>query len=228
MARERTPMRSLIVGIVMLVLGAPAAVAGIVFAFVLTDADAYGQVPIPGSARLHLPAGDVDVTVRTGDSGPNVENISVSSLQLSVVGPSESTQPAVIVAPRRMKSPDSAARVRVWVLRVAQAGDYDVATGGDLDDGAALTLAFGRNMWNKGLGLLLGLGFIVGAPVALGSLGGIAKAAKELRADRTSQLRVRTPDAVQQAELEHLSALRDSGALSEQEYKAEVRRIERD
>ena len=221
-------MRSLIVGIVLFVLSAPAAVAAIPLAFILTDADAYGRVPIPGSARLHLPAGDVDVTVRTGDSGRNIEDISVSSLHLSVVGPSDSTQPAVIVAPRRMKPHDSAARVRVWVVGVPQEGDYDVATDGDVDDGAALTLAFGRNMWNKGLGLLVGLGFIVGAPVALGSLGGIVKAAKELRAGRTSQMRVRTPHAVQQAELKHISALRDSGALSEQEYKAEVRRIKRD
>src|SRR6185295_18862419 len=99
MARERSPMRSLIVGIVLLVVGAPAAVASIVLAFVLTDADAYGQVPIPGSARMHLPAGDVDVTVRTGKSGQNIEDVSVSSLQLSVAGPGESTQPAVIVAP---------------------------------------------------------------------------------------------------------------------------------
>jgi hypothetical protein len=228
MARERSPMRSLIVGIVLLVLCAPAAVASIVLAFVLTDADAYGQVPIPGSARMHLPAGDVDVTVRTGKSGQNIEDVSVSSLQLSVAGPGESTQPAVIVAPRRMKSPDSAARVRVWVVRVPQEGDYDVATGGDVDDDAALTLAFGRNMWNRELGMLLGLGFIVGAPVALGALGGIAKAAKELRTARTSQIHVRTPDAVQQAELKHISALRDSGALTEPEYKAEVRRIRRD
>lgn len=50
-------MRSLIVGIVSLVLSAPAAVASILLAFTLTDADACGQVPIPGSARLHLPAG---------------------------------------------------------------------------------------------------------------------------------------------------------------------------
>ena len=64
--------------------------------------------------------------------------------------------------------------------------------------------------------------------MALGSLGGIVKAAKELRGGRTSQMRVRSPDAVQQAELKHISALRDSGALSEQEYEAEVRRIKRD
>src|SRR6476620_1140084 len=103
MARERSPMRSLIVGIVLFVLSAPAAVASIPLAFILTDADANGQVPIPGAARLHLPAGDVDVTVRTGKTGQNIENVSVSSLQLSVVGPSDSTQPGVIVAPRTMK-----------------------------------------------------------------------------------------------------------------------------
>lgn len=127
-----------------------------------------------------------------------------------------------------MKLADGPARVRVWVVEVPQEGDYEVATDGDVDDGAALTLAFGRNMWNGGLRLLLGLGFVVGAPVALRSLGEIVKAAKELRAGRTSQMRVRTPDAVQQAELKHLSALRDSGALTEQEYKAEVCRIRRD
>ena len=206
-------MRSLIVGIVLFVLSAPAAVAAIPLAFILTDADAYGQVPIPGSARLHLPAGDVDVTVRTGDSGENIEDISVS-----------------FAAPERRRPK------RLNATRGDRGAPQDEATrqcrtGAGLGRGSP---AGGRLRRRDRRGCRrwcrADAGFraqhveqrIRAARSRPGirssahlwpwvRLAASSKAAKELRAGRTSQVRVRTPDAVQQSELKHISALRDSG-----------------
>jgi hypothetical protein len=44
----------------------------------------YGEVPIPGSAAVHLPAGEVDVTLRT--AGP-VGDESVPPLSIRITGP---------------------------------------------------------------------------------------------------------------------------------------------
>lgn len=86
--------------------------------------------------------------------------------------------------------------------------------------------------------MLIGLGDLVGAPVALGSLAGIIGEVRARRADRRapagplaesppSSPYVPTSDAGQAQQLKHIAALRDSGALTDSEYVAEKRRIDK-
>ena len=56
-------------------------------AFVFDDYDAYGEVPIPGSSSLHLPAGEATVSFHTQTVGsPNGGGLPVPSLGLTITG----------------------------------------------------------------------------------------------------------------------------------------------
>ena len=71
---QRSGSRIILVSAVLtLVVGGVGLIATLILnAFVFDKYDAYGEVPIPGSTSLHLPAGEVTVsfhTVVTGSSG---------------------------------------------------------------------------------------------------------------------------------------------------------------
>jgi len=82
----------------------------------------YGEVSIPGSATVHLPAGEVEITLRT--AGP-AGDVSVPPLSLRIFGSDGTTPPDVIESPR-WKPADSQGNmlVQVWVVRIAQEADY--------------------------------------------------------------------------------------------------------
>lgn len=98
-------------------------------------------------------------------------------------------------------------------------------------------MACGRDSWNTSSELLSGLGYLVGVPVAPGSLTGIIREARARRVASRAQTAplaesapspsyVPTSDAVQAELLKHIVALRDSGALTDKECLAEKPRIE--
>jgi hypothetical protein len=65
-------------------------------AFVLDKYNAYGEVPIPGSASLHLPAGKVSVSFHTEViSGPNGGGLPVPQLGMDIDPPPGVPDPAV-------------------------------------------------------------------------------------------------------------------------------------
>jgi hypothetical protein len=118
--------------------------------------DPYGDVPIPGSATVHLPAGEVDVTLRT--AGP-AGDVSVPPLSIRISGPDGTTRPEVIESPRwQHANAQSGMLVRVWVVRIAQDGDYRVEVEGEVYGPYQPPLTFGRNMWNEPLEVLVVLG----------------------------------------------------------------------
>jgi hypothetical protein len=119
----------------------------------------YGEVPIPGETTVHLPAGEVDVTLRT--AGP-AGGVSVPPLSIRVSGPDGTTQPEVIES-ARWKSTDSQGNmlVRVWVVRIAQAADYHIEVQGEVYRPYQPPLTFGRPIWNEALEMLVNLGLLL-------------------------------------------------------------------
>ena len=68
-------------------------------AFVLDNYDAYGEVPIPGSSSLHLPAGEATVSFHTQTIGsPNGGGLPVPPLGLTIVQPEGTPDPQVTEA----------------------------------------------------------------------------------------------------------------------------------
>ena len=82
--------------------------------------DTYGDVVVPGSAHLHLPTGEVDVTLRSvaPTDEPSVPPLSIRISRADWIPPAE-----VVESPRTTSLVAGDHRVRVWVVRIAQEAD---------------------------------------------------------------------------------------------------------
>jgi hypothetical protein len=114
--------------------------------------DTYGDVAVPGSATLHLPSGEVDVTLQA--VGPTDEP-SVPPLSMRISGRDGIPPPEVVESPRTTSLIFGDKRVRVWVVRIAQEGDYRVDIDGEVYGPYKPTLTFGHIMRNQSLLSLL-------------------------------------------------------------------------
>ena len=151
--RRRISRVRLTAGFVVLVVAAWAVLPFLIFE------GPYGEVPIAGAATVHLPAGEVDVTLRT--AGP-VGDESIPPLSIRISGPDGTTRPEVIESPR-WKSADSQGNmlVRVSVVRIAQEADYHVEVDGEVYGPYQPPLTFGPPMWNEALEMLVSLGVLL-------------------------------------------------------------------
>ena len=117
--------------------------------------DTHGDVAVPGSATLHLPSGEVDVTLQA--VGPTDEP-SVPPLSMRISGGNGIAPPDVVESPRTTFLIAGDKRVRVGVVRIAQEGDYRVDIDGEVYGPYKPTLTFGHIMRNQGLLSLLATG----------------------------------------------------------------------
>jgi len=113
-------MRTCILGVAVV-----GVVAMAVFAF-LVGRGPYGEAPFPGTAVVHLPAGEVDVTVKTtGAPGETA----VPPMSIRVSAPEGTPRPAVIDSAPQHDS--FAVMTRVQVLHVEREADYVVEVDGE-------------------------------------------------------------------------------------------------
>src|ERR1700747_3670254 len=90
-------------------------VALVLNTFFLDKYDAYGEVPVPGSGSLYLPAGEVTVSfhtvvIRGGNGG-----LPVPSLGLTITPPDGVAQPVVNESVGSTTTVNNDAHIRVWV-----------------------------------------------------------------------------------------------------------------
>jgi hypothetical protein len=207
-------------------------------AFVFDKFDAYGEVPIPGSASLALPAGEVTASFHTVTMGQPVGGVPVPNLHLSIFAPAGLPDVEVREDWGSSTTVNNDARVRVWVLQVQEAGTYEITTDGDVNGYISPRLAFGHGsqygwlMWV--FGALLALGAVeLTAVLVLSARAG--RKARPLTPEELSTIEdptwgsglssVPTDQGVRLEQLKHLAALKDSGALTDDEFEAEKRRI---
>jgi len=140
------PRVALIGAIATLVVGLVGLVATLVLsAFVFDDFDAYGECPIPGSARVGLPAGEVTISFHTAVPGGINGGFPVPPLSLALEPPAGAPEPVVTETRGSTTSVNNDVHVRIWVAQIPRAGVYDVRTGGDVGGYIAPRLAFGRD-----------------------------------------------------------------------------------
>ncbi|OBF48589.1 hypothetical protein A5787_09745 [Mycobacterium sp. 852002-50816_SCH5313054-b] len=105
---------------------------------------AYGELPIPGSQTLHLPAGQVAITFHaqtaSGSDGP----LSIPDLQLNIVPPAGVAEPKVTESPGGTTSIDNDSRRQVWVAQIPQDGHYEITADGQVGAFISARLAFGH------------------------------------------------------------------------------------
>jgi hypothetical protein len=221
------------VSILLMVVAIPGFIVMLVLnAFFLDDYDAYGEVSIPGSGSVHLPRGEITISFHTVVVGSPNGGLPVPPLGITFNPPDGVAQPAVTENIGSTTTINNDAHVRVWTAQIPAEGNYTVTTDGQVNGFISPRLAFGHP---NTLGYLVWV--FVGMFVA-GLIGTIVSRMASSRGRRnaaTAVVRVRAPEPVstppsggEDMRLERLTtlaSLRDSGALTEEEFQAEKRRI---
>ena len=207
-------------------------------AFVFDEYDAYGEVPIPGSSSLHLPVGETAVSFHTQTTGSPSGGLPVPQLGLTIVPPEGIPKPQVTESWGTTTTVNNDARIRVWVVQIAAEGTYDITTDGNVNGYINSQLAFGHDSSNGTLVWAFAGLFIIGLLELTGAIIYAARSGKRpvpaapvgTTFDIGDSYRIADPytptdDGVRIEQLKNLAALRDTGALTEQEFEAEKRRI---
>src|SRR6201987_3708690 len=142
--------RLAIVSLTTAILAMVIAVAGFIVALVLNTFfldkyNAYGEVPIPGSGSLYLPAGEVTISLHTVVIGSSNGGLPVPPLGVTITPPDGMAQPAVTENIGSTTTINNDAHVRVWVAHVPTAGTYNIITDGQVNGFIAPRLAFGHS-----------------------------------------------------------------------------------
>lgn len=209
-------------------------------AFVFDEFDAYGEVPIPGAGRLHLPAGEATISFHTAVPGGVNGAFPVPALELGVTPPEGVPEPVLTESVGATTSVNNDVHIRLWVAQIPEEGVYDVAVRGDVAGYINPSLAFGRD------GAMWWLTWVFGALIAVGVVELIVAIMWQLRSPSPGPAPSPGPppvsgwptsmpppvssyqpsdQGVRLEQLKTLAALRDSGALTEAEFEAEKRRI---
>jgi Short C-terminal domain len=248
--------RLAVVSLTTAILAMVVAVAGFIIALVLNTFfldkyDAYGQVPVPGSGSLYLPAGEITVSFHTVVIGSTNGGLPVPSLGVTITPPEGVAQPVVTESVGSTTTVNNDAHIRVWVAKIPVSGTYNVTTDGQVNGYIDPRLAFGHKSSYGWLVWLFVAIFVAGLVGSIVSGWWLARARRKAvvaaspdfppafhpsvpdpRAAPTPAPRAPIAAAhepgdegVRLERLKTLAALRDSGALSHEEFETEKRRI---
>lgn len=205
-------------------------------AFVLDDYDAYGEVPIPGEGRVELPAGDMKISFHSLMSGSS-SGFVLPPLKLSIIPPEGAADPVLTESHSGTTSINGDTHVRVWTAQVSTTGIYDVRTEGPMGGYVNPQLAFGRDTQYDWLTVVFAGVFVLGMAELFLSFALARKqpiyggAPIPIDLSEPSAIPALTPSmepsdqGVRLQQLKTIAALRDSGALTADEFEAEKRRI---
>ncbi|BBX01994.1 hypothetical protein BST36_28880 [Mycolicibacterium moriokaense] len=240
---RRAPRIAIVVSILTLVASIIGFIAVLILnAFVLDEYDAYGEVPIPGSASLELPAGETTISLHTATTGTPTSGFPIPELSFSITPTAGLPAPTVTESIGGTTSVNSDVHVRIWRVQIAQAGTYDVKVDGAVHGYISPRLAFGRDSSHGWLVWLFGGLFVLGLLGLFAAITWSVRASKKARLLRPDELVTTEPSlssaapdpsasytpsdqGVRLEQIRQLAALRDSGALTDEEYNAEKRRI---
>ena len=92
-------------------------------AFVLDKYNAYGEVPVPASGNLHIPAGEVTVSFHTEVIGsPSGGGLPLPPLGLDIEPPAGVPNPIVTESVNSATTVNNDPRRRVWLVRLPVTG----------------------------------------------------------------------------------------------------------
>lgn len=241
MAGGRTAPRLFILAAVLtLVVAAVGFIVTVVLnAFVFDKYDAYGQVPVPGTSSLHLPAGEATVSFHTVTVGsPSGGGLPVPPLGLTITPPDGIEQPVVTENWGTTTTINNDVHIRVWTVQIPAEGTYDITTDGQVNGYINPRLAFGYDSSNSTMAWVFAGLFVLGLVELTAAIGYAVKSGKRASpvepvgaTFNVGDLHVvkdpytPTDEGVRIEQLRHIAALRDSGALTEDEFEAEKRRI---
>ena len=240
-------LRFAIVTLVVSLLGLIGSIA--LNAFVFDKYDAYGEVPIPGTATLHLPAGEVAITLHTYAVGSaSGGGLPIPELSMNIEPPPGVADPDVVENFGGTTSVNNDIRRRVWVAHIPADGNYRIAADGKVSAFIEPRLAFGHGSklgwlpWVFGALLAVSLVDVVISTVwksrrrSMPDLSGQSDLSADFTpepavaptvtsAPRPAGAYLPTDEGFRIEQIKHLAALRDSGALTQREFEQEKRRV---
>jgi hypothetical protein len=211
-------------------------VALVINAFFLNKYNTYGEVPVPGSGDLDLPAGDVTISLHTTVIGSPNGGLPVPPLGVTVAPPEGVAQPALTESVGSTTTVNNDAHVQVWVAHIPASGIYHVTTDGQVNGYIGPRLAFGHKS-SYGLSVWLFVAtFVAGLAGSIASGWWLSRTRRKAVVAANPYYRVPvvappvTPreagdEGIRLERLKTLAALRDSGALTQEEFEAEKRRV---
>ncbi|MHA7650672.1 SHOCT domain-containing protein [Mycobacterium sp. ML4] len=224
---------SVTLAIVMLVVAVAGFITTLVLnAFFLDEYDAYGEVPVPGTGSVHLPAGQATISLHTvviGGTGGT--GLPVPPLRISITPPDGVPQPQLTESIGSTTTVNNDAHVRVWNVQVPAEGTYNVMTDGQVGGYINPRLAFGhQSSYGNLVWVFVGLFVVALVDLTLSIMwvGRVRRRPVPAAAVSFAAPSVAyepTGEGVRVERLKTLASLRDSGALTEQEFEAEKRRI---
>ncbi|MET0704247.1 MAG: SHOCT domain-containing protein [Mycobacterium sp.] len=252
--RRTAPRILLTVAIVTMVVSVVGFVVALILnAFFLDKYNAYGEVPIPGSASLHLPAGEATISFHTQIIGTTSGGgLPVPDLRMNIDPPPGVADPQVTENFGSTTTVNSDARVRVWVAQIPAEGDYQVTTDGNVSAFISPRLAFGHSSSQGLLPVIFAVVFGFALLDLIVALVWLSRLKRREQAFETPEPTGFTPtfvgstepnpptpmfavppadrytvtdDGVRIEQLKTLAALRDSGALTQDEFESEKRKL---
>src|ERR1700754_2612483 len=196
--------------------------------FFLDEYNAYGEVSVPGSGSLHLPQGEVTISLHTVVIGSPNGGLPVPPLGVPITPPDGVAQPTLTENIGSTTTVNNDAHVRVWVAQIPAEGTYNIMTDGQVNGFIQPRLAFGQSS-SYGFLIWLFVGtFVVGLvasilagrwlrstrrKAATAVVQGTAPIISVAGPQQTpSVARELNDDGVRLERLKTLAALRDSGA----------------
>ena len=187
----------------------------------------YGEVPIPGSGEVRLPAGETVVSFHVRGYGGR--GLTVPRLNFDITAPPGVPDPTVKEDLGSTVAVNDDAHRRVWFMRVHDEGDYRIIAKGEVNGFVEPRLAFGRTRsLDAPLWLFTALSMIsVDLAIAAWWFNRRAKPRGNVSATAARSIDAYLPsdEGVRLEQLKTITALRDSGALTNKEFEAEKRRI---
>lgn len=257
MSRRSAPRALTLIAVLTMVVAVIGFVVSLILnAFVFDEYDAYGEVSIPGSGSIHLPAGEATISFHSIVIGGSGSGLPVPQLSIDIVPPEGADNPVLTEDIGASTFVNNDARVRVWIVQVPTEGTYEVTTSGNVGAFLNPSLAFGHGSrygflpWVfAGLfGLAIvdlviarvwaarvrrrepqpfsGPGF--GAPPSYGAFtpgGAFPPPPTYVPPPQASGSYSPTDQGIRLEQLNTIARLRDSGALNQDEFDAEKRRI---
>ncbi len=196
---------------------------------------AYGEVSIPGSGEIRLPAGEVIVSFHVRGYGGR--GLRVPKLNFDITPPAGSADPTVTEDLGGTVSVNDDARRRVWIMQVPAEGSYRIITGGQVNGYIEPQLAFGRTrsldapLWVFAALSMISVDLGIAAWWFRRRARGSERAGTSVDLTAVAEPRdssgpyTPTDEGVRIEQLKTIAALRDSGALTAKEFEVEKSRI---
>jgi hypothetical protein len=202
-------------------------------AFVFTDQNAYGAVPVPGQGTVHLPAGQVTISFNTQVIGsPSGGGLPLPDLGLTIVPPDGVAEPPVTENIGGTTTINNDSYRQVWVTQIAEEGDYVVKTDGQVNGYIRPQLTFGHGS-SMGYLTWVFVGIFVFALLALFALIFTGGRKRKIQPQYAISLDHYAPnteyvpsdEGIRVQQLKTLTDLHSSGALTDAEFETEKKRI---